>query len=204
MVKHVVSGGGRLDAYLREVAAKLDAPGTLEVGFMEDATEPDGTSIPMIAALNEFGGTVTIPARETTIHRSLNEASGEFRKGGRFVKAAQSNYATTHMVPEYTVTIPPRPFFRTMIAKESPHWGDDLGRLLVANGYDAERTLDQMGESMRGRAAAVDPRSENAGECALDHREERLRRSAHRARQPAQQRHAPAGAVSAVGTGERH
>ncbi|CAE6857243.1 hypothetical protein R75461_07781 [Paraburkholderia nemoris] len=150
MARNILSGGERLDAYLREMAANLDAPGMLEVGFMEDATEPDGTSIPMIAALNEFGGTVTIPARETTIHRSLNEATGEFRKGGRFVKAGQSDFATTHTVPEYTVTIPPRPFFRSMIAKESPHWGDDLGRLLVANGYDTARAFDQMGESMRG------------------------------------------------------
>lgn len=30
-------------------------PGTLEVGFMEGATYPDGTSIPLVAALNEFG-----------------------------------------------------------------------------------------------------------------------------------------------------
>ena len=153
MAEPVLTGGERLQAYLHEMAAKLDADGTprmLEVGFMEDATEPDGTSIPALAALNEFGGTVTIPARETTIHRSLNEATGEFRKGGRFVTAAQSNFATTHTVPEYTVTIPPRPFFRTMIASESPHWGDDLGRLLVANGYDTERALDQMGESITG------------------------------------------------------
>jgi hypothetical protein len=151
MAEPVLTGGARLDAYLRELAAKLDADGTprtLEVGFMEGATEPDGTSIPMIAALNEFGGTVTIPARETTLHRSLNEATGEFRKSGRFVRRGQSNFATTHTVPAYTVTIPPRPFFRSMIAKESPHWGADLGRLLVANGYDADHALDQMGESI--------------------------------------------------------
>ncbi len=123
MTKSVLTVGGRLDAYLRELAAKLDAPGMLEVGFMEGATEPDGTSIPALAALNEFGGTVTIPARETTIHRSLNMATGEFHRGGRFVKADQSNFATTHAVPEYTVTIPPRLLSSYSTIASSPHRG---------------------------------------------------------------------------------
>ncbi|MGF6604583.1 hypothetical protein P3T23_009339 [Paraburkholderia sp. GAS448] len=150
MASGVLSGGDRLEALLRELAAKLDRPGTLEVGFMAGATKADGTPVPMIAAINKFGGTVTIPARETTIHRSLNERTGDFNRGGRFVRRDRSNFATTHTVPAYTVTIPPRPFFRSMIANESGHWGDDLGRLLVANGYDVPRTLDQMGESIQG------------------------------------------------------
>jgi hypothetical protein len=31
------------------------APGTLKVGFLEGATYPDGTSVPFVAAMNEFG-----------------------------------------------------------------------------------------------------------------------------------------------------
>ncbi|RQR70526.1 hypothetical protein DIE10_36220 [Burkholderia sp. Bp9011] len=53
-------------------------------------------------------------------------------------------------VPAYTVTIPPRPFFRTMIANEHDHWGDDLGKILVANDYDVPHLLDQLGESIAG------------------------------------------------------
>lgn len=41
--------------------------------------------------------------------------------------------------------IPPRPFFRSMIAAKSPKWGDNLGRALVANGYNAHQALDAAG-----------------------------------------------------------
>ncbi len=54
--------------------------------------------------------------------------------------------------------IPPRPFFRNMIAAKSPEWGPATGALLVANGYDAARTLRQVGEAVAGqlRQSVVD------------------------------------------------
>lgn len=42
--------------------------------------------------------------------------------------------------------IPPRPFFRNMIAKRSPGWPKALAAFLKANNYDTQRSLDQMGE----------------------------------------------------------
>lgn len=146
----VVSGGDRLAAALREIAAKLDTSDVLDVGFIEQATEANGIPIPFVAWFNEFGGTVTVPARETTIHRAIDIQTGEFRRGGRFVRREQANFETMHTVPEHTVTIPPRPYFRTMIANEHGHWGSDLGRILVANDYDVPRSLDQLGESIVG------------------------------------------------------
>src|ERR1019366_6585844 len=44
----------------------------------------------------------------------------------------------------------PRPFFRNMIAKESPHWGEDLGKLLVEADYDAVEALKPLGEEIHG------------------------------------------------------
>lgn len=41
--------------------------------------------------------------------------------------------------------IPPRPFFRPMIAAKSGEWGDQLGKVLIHNNYDAENALGQMG-----------------------------------------------------------
>ncbi|KVH51180.1 hypothetical protein [Burkholderia diffusa] len=146
----VMAGGDRLTAALREIAAKLDTSDLLEVGFMEGATEADGMPVPFVAWINEFGGTFPVPAHETTIHRAIDMLTGEFQRGGRFVRREQANFATTHTVPEYTVTIPPRPYFRTMIANEHGHWGDDLGKILVANDYDVPRSLDQLGESIVG------------------------------------------------------
>lgn len=47
--------------------------------------------------------------------------------------------------------IPPRPFFRTMIAENSPRWPKAVGDLLVANKYDAKKTLGKMGVGMVGQ-----------------------------------------------------
>jgi hypothetical protein len=48
-------------------------------------------------------------------------------------------------------SIPPRPYFRTMVKAESPHWGPDLGKLLKANNFDAARALALLGEDIRGQ-----------------------------------------------------
>jgi hypothetical protein len=50
-----MSGGTTFRAILTKMAAKLSKPGTVLIGFLEGSTEPDGTSIPMIAAIQEFG-----------------------------------------------------------------------------------------------------------------------------------------------------
>ncbi|WP_338561885.1 hypothetical protein [Erwinia sp. E_sp_B04_7] len=49
------SGGDALEQKLAELAASLGEGKTLRVGFLEGATYPDGTSVPMVAAANEFG-----------------------------------------------------------------------------------------------------------------------------------------------------
>ena len=50
-----LKGGEQLRAYLRDLAAKVEKSGTLEVGFFEGSTYPDGTSVPLVAITNEFG-----------------------------------------------------------------------------------------------------------------------------------------------------
>lgn len=96
-----LDGGDRLDAVLLDIIGKLDA-GPLSVGFMENATYPDGTPVAAVAFWNEFGG----PYR------------------------------------------PPRPFFRQMIAKESPGWGVKLAKLARATNYDGERSLGLLGQDI--------------------------------------------------------
>ena len=46
---------------------------------------------------------------------------------------------------------PPRPFFNNMIAKNSPRWGEALGKILAANGYDEDNALGLMGQLMQGQ-----------------------------------------------------
>ena len=45
---------------------------------------------------------------------------------------------------------PPRPFFRNMISEKSGEWGPLLARGLKYNDYDAQKTLDQVGEHIVG------------------------------------------------------
>lgn len=41
--------------------------------------------------------------------------------------------------------IPPRPFFRNMVAEKSGKWGDGVGAQLVATDFDAVRALERVG-----------------------------------------------------------
>lgn len=50
-----VSGGDKADAYLRELSRKIEAGAVLRVGFLEGATYPDGTSVALVAAVQNFG-----------------------------------------------------------------------------------------------------------------------------------------------------
>lgn len=57
--------------------------------------------------------------------------------------------------------IPPRPFFRTMIAKHRDAWGPGLGGILAANGMDVEAGLKGLGQVIEGqlRQSIVDMNS---------------------------------------------
>lgn len=50
-----LSGGDKLEKKLAEIAARAGAAGTLRVGFLEGAKYPDGTPVPLVAAINEYG-----------------------------------------------------------------------------------------------------------------------------------------------------
>lgn len=107
MATRYVTGGDRLEARLDEIARGVKKAAKLRVGFLEGATYPDGTSVALVAAVQEFGA----PSRG----------------------------------------IPPRPFFRNMIAEKSAEWPEAAARLLEANDYDAEKTLGQVGEGIAGQ-----------------------------------------------------
>lgn len=49
------SGGAALEAKLADIAEQLGDGATIRVGFLEGATYPDGTSVPLVAVANEFG-----------------------------------------------------------------------------------------------------------------------------------------------------
>jgi hypothetical protein len=62
-----------------------------------------------------------------------------------------TSVATVAAVQEFgspAQNIPPRPFFRSMLAKESKNWGPQLGALIKQD-YDAARALETMGQVIK-------------------------------------------------------
>lgn len=57
-----ISGGKKLEQELAAIARALSSAGTLRVGFLENATYPDGKPVAMIAVFQNYG-TRTIPPR---------------------------------------------------------------------------------------------------------------------------------------------
>ena len=102
-----VSGGNKLSQRLTEMADALGGGASVDVGFMSNATYPDGTSVALVAAVQEWGS----PSRG----------------------------------------IPPRPFFRRMIADKAKEWPKAIADLLVANKYDAAKTMAQTGAGVKGQ-----------------------------------------------------
>jgi hypothetical protein len=59
-----IRGGQRFERLLRSIATSVSRPGTLRVGFLENATYPDGKPVAMIAAIHNYGAPrAGIPAR---------------------------------------------------------------------------------------------------------------------------------------------
>ena len=50
-----VTGGDKIEAALKEIAARIGDGTAVRIGFLEGSTYPDGTSTPMVAAILEFG-----------------------------------------------------------------------------------------------------------------------------------------------------
>jgi hypothetical protein len=96
----------RVNRKLQEIVRKMGG-GSVQVGFLEGATYPDGTPVAAVAFWNEFG------------------------HGGPFPS-------------------PARPFFRGMIAKESPGWAVKMGAMAKATNYDGPKVLALMGEDIAG------------------------------------------------------
>lgn len=141
-------GGEKLEQRLREIAEKAGKANTVRVGFLEDATYPNGMPVAQVAAINEYGGTVTVPAHDVAVNRKVKK-NGEFAKNGQFVKASEANFQTIHHVDEYTVTIPARPYFRGMVQQHKGEWGPALGNIIKGADYDSAIALGRLGSMVR-------------------------------------------------------
>lgn len=131
------------------------------VGIPSDKAERDDDS-PLnnaqLAYIHTYGATIKVPEHEATIYRAV-DANGDFKKGGQFVKKKKSNFATTHVVPEYEVTIPPRPFLEPGVKNATPRVTPILKKAAsLAAGGDitgAKRQLESAGLTAQTAVQAV-------------------------------------------------
>lgn len=116
-----------LNAKLKEIAS--NASGFVSVGFLAGATYPDGTPVATVAFWNEFG----------TKGRAIGDAPHP-----------EAIAEGVRREPQRLGGSPPRPFFRRMIAKDSPMWGKDLGQALISTRGNGAKALAFMGEEIKG------------------------------------------------------
>lgn len=102
-----VTGGERLKAALSRIATGLASASNVEVGFLENATYPDGKPVAMVAAIQEFGA------------------------------------------PK--VGVPPRPYFRSMIAAKKGEWPEAIANSLRRSDYEASTALALIGAGIAGQ-----------------------------------------------------
>ena len=147
-------GGDKAEAFFNNLKRKYVGPApALKVGFLANAMYPDGTLVAMVAMIQEFGAKIQREAGTVTIYRMVNKAGTGFARKGRFVSKSKANFASTHAHDAYEINIPPRPFFRTMIAQNKDSWAPTAAALLKQGKSPAE-VLDIMGELLAGQLRA--------------------------------------------------
>lgn len=117
----------------------------LRAGIFETAKYPDGTPVAHVAYINEYGATIEQQARTGTIYRRLKK-DGSFARGGKFVKAKSSNFATQHDIAEHTINIPPRPFFRKVVNDGKSTWSAILAASIKQDKGDIRKSLARLGK----------------------------------------------------------
>lgn len=81
-----LTGGGKLAGVLKKIAKSSP---TVEVGFLSGATYPDGTSVAVVAAANEFG----VPSRGQPPRPFFRNMIAD--KQASWPKAIEENYKRT-------------------------------------------------------------------------------------------------------------
>ena len=71
-----IKGGDKFAKALAEIAKQLGEPGVVRVGLLENSTAPNGDSLPLRAAMNEFGHGTTPP--RPAIRNMIAEKSPEW------------------------------------------------------------------------------------------------------------------------------
>lgn len=106
--------------------------GTVEIGWFEDTKYSDGTSVAMVAEVQEFGATINV----------TEKMRGYFAANGFPLKKDKGQ-----------IVIPPRSFMRTTVDENQSEWKQhvkgDLAKT-IENGGDTIKVLDRLGLEVKG------------------------------------------------------
>lgn len=133
---------------LKEIEGKK-----VEAGWFESNRYSNGDSVAYIASILEYGAVINVAAHQQILYRQINEKTGEFKNGGRFVTKDKANFTTVHEVSAYTIVIPPRPFMRKAgddFKKDLPELQKKLGKQFLDNKISADGMLNQIGLHLEG------------------------------------------------------
>lgn len=124
----------------------------ITVGIQSGTMTEDGeTTLAKVAAIHEFGGTITQQADTVTINRKLKR-DGSFANGGRFVKRKKANFSSTHVRRARTIKIPQRSFLRATVDEKKT----EISKLAtnavksVIEGADPEAAMRIVGLGVEG------------------------------------------------------
>lgn len=142
-----IKGGDKLDKALADIARRIGRGGAVKVGFLEDAKYPNGTSVALVAAVQNFGAPARgIPARPFFSNMVEEKAPGWgpalgacLRQTGNDVPAAlalmgegikgqlQQSIRDTNAPPLAEATIDRKGFDKPLV---------DTGHMLNSVGYE--------------------------------------------------------------------
>jgi hypothetical protein len=126
-----IRGGDKLQNALARLTANIKRPGTLRVGFLENATYPSG------------------PRPALRARYKKRRAAGAIKGVAGGLPVAMIAAIQEFGAPR--ARIPPRPFFRNMIAAKQGEWPKAIAGLLKQTNYDAQKTLRLTGEAIAGQ-----------------------------------------------------
>ena len=126
MAEVALKGGEKLKEYLQKVASKVNSGAELRVGFLENATYPNGTPVAIIG--QAFPYTPIANPRHMMAMIAAIQEFGAPRAG-----------------------IPPRPFFRNMIAKHQDEWPAGFAKQLRETNFDLKATFERAGAAIAGQ-----------------------------------------------------
>ena len=89
-----IKGGDKLQKKIAEIAAQIDKADVLRVGFLENATYPDGKPVAMIAAIQNWGAPAAgIPPRPFFSNMVASKKAGWPEQVAKNLKRADYNSA---------------------------------------------------------------------------------------------------------------